>query len=121
MKTILVIEDNDEVRENTAEMLTLHHYRVLTAENGRAGFAAARTERPDLVLCDMMMPQSDGSDFLQLAKSDKTLRDVPVVFFSAGTASPVITKHLIHAANGFIKKPFLEKDLLSTVQRVLAE
>lgn len=121
MKTILVIEDNDEVRENTAELLSLHQYRVVTAENGRAGFAAAKAEHPDLVLCDMMMPETDGRDFLYLAKEDEDLRDTPIVFFSAGTASQALSKSLINASQGFIKKPFLEKDLLSTVERVLAE
>jgi CheY-like chemotaxis protein len=121
MKTILVIDDNDEIRENTAEMLSLHKYHVITAENGRLGFAAAKAERPDLVLCDMMMPQSDGRDFLHLVKDDKVLQRIPIVFFSAGTASQLITNKLISASRGFIKKPFLEKDLLTTVERVLAE
>lgn len=121
MKTILVIDDNEEIRENTAEMLSLHHYRVLTAENGRTGFAAAKADPPDLILCDMMMPESDGQDFLHRAKVDNDLRHIPVVFFSAGTASHFISNKLITASRGFIKKPFLEQDLLTAVERVLTE
>src|SRR6476469_4870993 len=117
MKTILIIEDNEEIRENTAELLSLHHYRVLTAANGRSGFSTAKAEAPDLILCDMMMPGTDGRDFLKLAKQDETLRDIPVIFFSAGTASQFVQETLVKASRGFIKKPFLETDLLSTVEQ----
>lgn len=121
MKTILIIEDNEEIRENTAELLSIHHYRVLTAENGQDGFALAKSSHPDLVLCDMMMPETDGRYFLIQAKEDKDLQHTPVVFFSAGTASQVVQKKLINAADGFLKKPFLEEDLLGTIERVLTK
>ena|SRR5688572_22325275 len=120
MNTILVIEDNQEIRENTAELLGINHYHVLTAGNGDAGFQLAKTKRPDLILCDMMMPGTDGQKFLQLAKEDRVVRTIPLVFFSAGTALPYIQKELINAANGFLKKPFLEEDLLTTIQNALA-
>ncbi|MEP6684791.1 MAG: response regulator, partial [Parafilimonas sp.] len=60
MKKILVIEDNDEVRENIAEILELSSYNVITAENGKAGVEAALKEVPDLIICDIMMPVLDG-------------------------------------------------------------
>ena len=60
MKTILVIEDNREMRENTAEILELAHYNVITAVNGREGVEKARKQKPDLILCDIMMPEMDG-------------------------------------------------------------
>lgn len=121
MKTILVIEDNKEVRENTAEMLMLHQYHVVTAQNGKTGFALAKKALPDLVLCDMMMPETDGRHFLNLAKTDEAIRNMPVIFFSAGTAVPDVFKTLLAGSKGYIKKPFLEKELLFTIEQVLAE
>lgn len=81
MKTIiLVIEDNDEVRENTAEPLGLRHYDILTVANGQAGFDIALKQRPHLILCDMIMPETDRQAFLKLAKADAQLKDIPLSF-----------------------------------------
>ena len=121
MRTILIIEDNDEIRDNTAELLSIHHYNVLTAENGATGFDIAREKKPDVILCDMMMPETDGQKFLELAKADSEVRHIPLIFFSAGTLSPAVQKTLIKAANGFLKKPFLEVELLSKIEDVLAK
>ena len=121
MKKILVIEDNDEIRENTAELLELHDYTVFTAVEGGMGFELAKLIEPDLILCDIMMPETDGRTFLKLAKEDPTIREIPLIFFSAGTASPEVQKSLVRAANGFLKKPFTEEDLLKTVNRFLCK
>ena len=119
MKTILIIEDNQEIRENTAELLGINSYLVLTAENGYTGFAMAKAKLPDLILCDMMMPETDGQKFLELARADEDVKRIPLIFFSAGTASIAVQKKLANAANAFIKKPFLEEELLHTIQNVL--
>jgi CheY-like chemotaxis protein len=118
VKKILIIEDNDEIRENTAELLELHHYDVFTAEEGGEGFEMAKKHEPDVILCDIMMPETDGRKFLRLARSDKAVRDIPLVFFSAGTASPEVQKLLAKAANGFLKKPFTEEELLSAIDKI---
>lgn len=119
MKKILIIEDNDEIRENTAELLELHNYNVFTAEEGSQGFELAKKYEPDLILCDIMMPETDGRRFLRLARNDKSVRNIPLIFFSAGTALPEIQKALVRAADGFLKKPFTEEDLLKTVKKFL--
>ena len=119
MKKILIIEDNEEIRENTAELLALHHFDVLTAQEGASGFEMARQFQPDLILCDIMMPETDGRRFLKLAKNDVRVREIPLIFFSAGTAFPEVQKSLVRAANGFLKKPFTEEDLLKTVRQFL--
>jgi CheY-like chemotaxis protein len=121
MKTILVIEDNDEIRENTAELLLLNNYHVLTAENGNKGFELAKAGKPDLIICDMMMPESDGRTFLKLAKEEKSVQHVPIIFFSAGTLPVTEQNNLTSLGNGFLKKPFLEKDLLGSIQDVLGQ
>jgi CheY-like chemotaxis protein len=117
MKTILVIEDNPEIRENTVELLQLHNYEVMSAENGGIGFKMAKENLPDLILCDMMMPETDGRQFLNLAKAHKGMQHIPIVFFSAGTPAIEIQKGLIKESNGFIKKPFSEHELLETIKR----
>lgn len=118
MQTILIIEDNAEVRENTAELLEVNNYVVLTAKNGGDGFEMAKKHLPDLILCDIMMPETDGKKFLKLAKSNKAVKEIPLIFFSAGTA-PEIQKELVKSANGFLKKPFSEQELLTKIQTSL--
>jgi CheY-like chemotaxis protein len=118
MKTILIIEDNDAIRENTSEMLELGHYHVLTAKEGRSGYLMAKQYSPDLILCDIMMPKTDGRTFFRMAKADEILRDIPVVFFSAGSAQE-IQKELKKIADGFLKKPFTEQELFSTIEAAL--
>ena len=119
MKKILIIEDNEEIRENTAELLGLHNYDVFTAEEGGEGYEMAKKHEPDLILCDIMMPETDGRRFLRLAKNDKSVRDIPLIFFSAGTGSPEVQKALIKAAIGFLQKPFTEEELLKAVHKFL--
>jgi CheY-like chemotaxis protein len=66
-----------------------------------------------------MMPETDGRRFLRLAKNDKTVRNIPLIFFSAGTGSPEVQRALIKAANGFLQKPFTEEELLNAVDKFL--
>jgi CheY-like chemotaxis protein len=119
MLTILLIEDNEEIRDNTAELLEINHYHVVSAENGYRGYLLARNNQPDLVLCDMMMPESEGRAFLKLTRNDAALQQVPVIFFSADTYSGNDQNALSETGDGYLKKPFLEKDLLGTIQQVL--
>lgn len=117
MKKILIIEDNDEIRENTAELLGLHNYNVFTAEEGGEGFELAKKHGPDIILCDIMMPQTDGARFLKLARNHRDIRDIPLIFFSAGTAIPEVQGRLSKAADGFLKKPFTEDELLKAIAK----
>ena len=119
MKTILVIEDNTEIRENTVEMLELNDYTVFSAKNGNIGFQLAKKHQPDLILCDMMMPDTDGREFLHLAKNHPAIRKIPLIFFSAGSPLPDIKKKLIKEADDFLEKPFSEEDLLHAIERAL--
>jgi len=119
MKKILVIEDNTEIRENTVEMLELNNYKVFSAKNGNIGFQLAKKNKPDVILCDMMMPDTDGREFLQLAKNHVIVRKIPLIFFSAGSPLPDIKKKLIKEADDFLEKPFAEEDLLHAIERAL--
>jgi len=119
MQKILVIEDNAEIRENTVEMLELNNFKVFSAENGNIGFQLAKKHQPDLVLCDMMMPDTDGREFLQLAKNHPAVRKIPLIFFSAGSPLPEIKKMLIKEADDYLEKPFAEEDLLRAITTAL--
>jgi len=96
VNNILIIEDNREVRENTAELLELSNYKVFTAANGYIGYELAKKYQPDLILCDMMMPETDGNAFLQLAKEDGNLAGISLIFFTAGTPSPEMRTRMVN-------------------------
>ena len=119
MEKILIIEDNPEIRENTAELLELNNYSVITAENGNEGFELAKRFVPDIILCDMMMPETDGRKFLKLARADEALCNIPLIFFSAGSISSDIRRGLVKEASDYLPKPFSEQELLEAIKRTL--
>ena len=117
MQTILVVEDNKELRENTAELLQLAGFNVITSTNGEEGLQLAIEQHPDLILCDLIMPKAGGMELLQNKKNNNTISDIPLVFLSAGSAS-------FHHRNGFradgyLSKPFTYEQLLKTIKQVL--
>ena len=117
MKKILVIEDNTVLRENTAEMLEVKGYDVQTAENGWEGFKKVLKYKPDVIVCDMMMPKIDGTGFLRLMKENKTTDRIPIIYFSAGTPDSRMREYLIEHGDAYLKKPFTNEELISTVSQ----
>jgi CheY-like chemotaxis protein len=117
MKKVLIIEDNAAIRENTAELLELNRFSVVTAENGQMGYELAKTIVPDIILCDMMMPDTDGRQFLKLVKEDDVTSNIPLIFFSAGSLSTEVQAQLVTDKDGYLKKPFTEEDLLTAVRK----
>lgn len=116
MKKILLIEDNLAMRENTAEMLELANYNVVTAENGKVGVEKARAESPDLIICDIMMPELDGYGVLYyLSKSPETAA-IPFVFLSAKAEQSEVRKGMNMGADDYLTKPFEEMDLLEAIE-----
>jgi CRP/FNR family cyclic AMP-dependent transcriptional regulator len=116
MKKILVIEDNQEVRDNIAEILELASYQVLRAENGKEGIIMAMQELPDLILCDIMMPVLDGYGVLHMLKKNDSLCNTPFVFMSAKADRIDVRKGMGLGADDYLTKPFDETDLLNTVE-----
>lgn len=115
MKRILLIEDNPEMRENTAEMLELANYQVQVAENGKEGVRMAQQEPPDLIICDIMMPELDGYGVLyMLAKNPKT-SSVPFIFLTAKAEKSDYRKGMNLGADDYLTKPFEEMELLEAV------
>ena len=84
-KKILLIEDNLEMRENTAEIIELANYNVITAVNGKDGVEKAKEQLPDLIICDIMMPELDGYGVLETLAKNTTTKHIPFIFLSAKT------------------------------------
>jgi CheY-like chemotaxis protein len=119
MKSILVIDDNREIRENTAELLELSGYNALTAVNGKSGFDKTLKQHPDVVICDIMMPETNGFEFLKLIKNDDSTKDIPIIFFSAGSAPFEVKKGIISGADFYLSKPFTNEELMDAVETCL--
>jgi CRP-like cAMP-binding protein/CheY-like chemotaxis protein len=115
MKTILLIEDNDILRENTAEILELAGYAVLTAENGKVGVEIALATKPDLVVCDIMMPMLDGYGVLHIFSQNPQLAAVPFIFLTAKTERTDQRRGMELGADDYLTKPFEETELLSAI------
>ncbi len=81
MYKILVIEDNEEIRDNISEILELSNYKIITAENGKEGIEKAIREKPDLIICDIMMPVLDGYAVLHSVHRNEHNKEHPVYFF----------------------------------------
>ena len=118
-KKILLIEDNQDVRENTAEILELANYHVWTANNGKEGVALAKKHLPDLIICDIMMPELDGYGVLHILSHDPKTTVIPFVFLTAKTEKSDFRKGMNLGADDYITKPFEEIDLLDTINRRL--
>ncbi len=116
MKKILLIEDNTEMRENTAEILELASYTVLCAANGKAGVELALAEQPDLIICDIMMPVLDGYGVLHLLSKNEKTSNIPFIFLSAKAERSDIRRGMELGADDYLPKPFDESELLSAVE-----
>ncbi|MBX2872509.1 MAG: response regulator [Saprospiraceae bacterium] len=116
MKKILVIEDNLEVRENLAEILELSGYEVATAENGKIGVQEARSVKPDLILCDVMMPELDGFGVLRILDQNPKTADIPFVFLTAKAEKDDFRKGMNLGADDYITKPFDDVELLDAIE-----
>jgi len=121
MKTILLVEDDTALRENTAELLEFSNYKVLTAPNGRIGIEKAKTHTPDIIVCDIMMPEVDGYGVLEALSRDSTTRNIPFIFLSAKTEHKEIRKGMDMGADDYLTKPFEEDELLSAIESRMAK
>ena len=121
MYKVLLIEDDTVVRENTAELLELSNYQVITAPNGKLGVISAVSSLPDIILCDIMMPEMDGYSVLEALSKNPDTKHIPFVFLSAKTEHKDIRKGMDMGADDYLTKPFEENDLLSAIESRLAK
>ena len=116
MKKILLIEDNPEVRENTSEILSLANYEVLVAENGKIGVDIAQRQKPDLIICDIMMSELDGYGVLHILSKNEQTAAIPFIFLTAKTEKTDIRKGMNLGADDYLTKPFDDTDLLNAIE-----
>lgn len=115
-KRLLIIEDSVDIRENTAELLALSGFTVETASDGLEGVRLARTWNPDLVICDIMMPNLDGFGVLQVFSSQPELATIPFIFLTAKTDRADMRKGMEMGADDYLTKPFQEVELLRAIE-----
>jgi CRP-like cAMP-binding protein len=115
MKKILLIEDNEDIRNNTAEILELSNYKVITAENGKIGVEKAIEFSPDLILCDIMMPVLDGYGVMHAIHKNDALKNTPFIFLTAKAERSDFRKGMELGADDYITKPFNGTELLNAV------
>lgn len=116
MKKILLIEDDQIMRENTAEILELAHYEVVTAPNGRVGSLMAKEILPDLIICDIMMPELDGYGVLHVLSKDPKTASIPFIFLTAKTERSEVRKGMELGADDYLTKPFEDTELMNAIE-----
>lgn len=121
MKTVLLIEDDVVLLEITAELLEFSNYKVLKASNGKTGLKLAKKRLPNIIVCDIMMPELDGYSVLELLSKNETTKYIPFIFLSAKTERHDIRKGMNLGADDYITKPFSEDDLISAIESRLAK
>ena len=119
MKKILVIEDNQEVREVLEEVLELSGYDVNTAEDGAVGAKKALENIPDLIICDVMMPKLDGFGVLNILSKKPETADVPFIFLTAKAEKDDFRRGMNLGADDYIQKPFKPNELVSRIKRLI--
>ena len=116
MKKILVIEDEPEMRRNISTLLRYRDYVPVVAENGRLGLELARRESPDLILCDVMMPELDGYGVLRALQADTKLALIPFIFLTAKGEKDDLRSGMNLGADDYLTKPVGNDDLVEAIE-----
>lgn len=116
MTTILLIEDNEEIRENLGDILGLANYNVLLAENGKIGIELALKHKPELIICDIMMPVLDGYSVIHMLQKNQETCDIPFIFLTAMAERAEVRKGMELGADDYLTKPFNGTELLNAVE-----
>ncbi len=121
MPSILLIEDNHTILENTAELLEMEGYTIITATDGMDGYQKIGSERPDLIVCDILMPQMDGIELLGRLATDPKLKTIPLILYSAKSEKSDIKMGMDLGAYDYIVKPTDLNNLVASVQKCLRD
>ena len=114
-KTILIIEDDDHLRANTALILSMEGYHVTVAADGATGLAMLRRKRPDMILCDILLPTMNGFEVFETIKSNPFLAEIPFLFISALNERQQIRQGMVMGADDYLGKPFSREELIAAV------
>jgi len=115
-KTVLIIEDNNDIRENIFEILQLADYTVYEAQNGKAGVELAIKHKPDIILCDIMMPELDGYGVLYMLNKNPETSNIPFIFLTARAERLDHRKGMEMGADDYLTKPFDDMELLNAIE-----
>jgi len=115
-KTVLIIEDNNDIRENIFEILQLADYIVYEAQNGKAGVELAIKHKPDIILCDIMMPELDGYGVLYILNKNPETANIPFIFLTARAERLDLRKGMEMGADDYLTKPFDDMELLNAIE-----
>jgi len=115
MKKILVIDDHEPMRRNVLMILEMEGFKGIGAENGRQGLELARREKPDLILCDVMMPGLDGYSVVQALREDKATATIPFIFLTAKGERLDVRVGMNYGADDYLSKPVGHEELLATI------
>ncbi len=118
-KTILIIEDEDDIRFDLSKALELSGFNILTAPNGSEGVDIARVYKPDLIISDIMMPELDGFGVLKMLQDDESTNTIPFIFLTAKSARCDIREGMELGADDYITKPYDIDELLRAIERRL--
>ncbi len=121
MKKILLIEDDQALRENTAELLELSGFEVITAKNGKLGLDLAQKSLPQIIVCDIMMPELNGYEVLKALGEHEETKSIPFIFLSAKTDHTEVRTGMNLGADDYLTKPFEEEDLLAAINSRIAK
>jgi EAL domain-containing protein (putative c-di-GMP-specific phosphodiesterase class I)/DNA-binding NarL/FixJ family response regulator len=119
MSRILIIEDEESVRENLLDLLTAEDFEAITAANGRIGLNLAISEVPDLILCDMMMPELNGYEVLTALRQEPITATIPFIFLTAKSSKSDFRQGMDMGADDYLTKPFTRSELLSAIMHKL--
>lgn len=121
MFTILHIEDNKDISDNTAELLELEGYKVISTDNGTDGIHLAKNHHPDLIICDIIMRETDGYTVFKTLLQDINIQSIPFIFSTASSENADRERAKQIGYCEYLVKPFDGKDLIDCVTRVLAK
>jgi DNA-binding response OmpR family regulator len=117
---ILIIEDEDAIRANLRRFLQMEGHEVVEAADGRAGVEAARERLPDLIICDLMMPELDGFEVLKEVRADPATRRTAFCFLTASAEKDTRHTGLAQGADAYVTKPFELEEMRAVIARLLA-
>lgn len=116
MKTVLVIEDNADILENTSEILELSNYRAVMAKNGKEGIAIAKQNKPDVILCDILMPEVNGFQVFEELKRNPATTGIPFIFVTASVEKKEVEAAMAMGVDGYLRKPFDSEELIKLIR-----
>ncbi len=119
MKKVLVVDDSKDIVSSLVDLLQESDFFVLTANNAMEGIRIAKEDLPDLILCDILMPETNGFDYLEILKNDYSTKEIPVILISAKAEKSDVKLGMELGAEEYFIKPFDSLELLKTINKIL--